>query len=293
MFSNTGALSFWLGIGFIFLAFIGVLTAYRLSRKEDIDAAKLDKLIDLGKWFIISVALVVGATIVSDGFKEREHDIQEIAVFEKYVSTITEAGGIEKRWLLADYFSMVAPAGELRNSWANYKLHITPELEEYKNGIKELNSLVNKGKKGDLTEAEATKAVELLAKTENFEQSLIPPTTTIAPKQVLVTNAKPSSDIKTTSVDSTTPEFLIVVGGDKKLDDAKFEMNKGKNAGFETELYKKDGMFRTVISGFSKQTDAYKKLPQAISIFKSGAYVVNAEKWCQNPQSNAEYINCK
>ena len=109
MFENTGELSFYLGIGFVSIASIGVALILIMMLRKSLSDGGMEKFIGLFKWFIISVALVIGATIITDSFKERDQDVEEIAIFEKYVDTITAADGIEKRWLLAQYFSSVVP----------------------------------------------------------------------------------------------------------------------------------------------------------------------------------------
>jgi len=78
-------------------------------------------IIDLIKWFIGSVVIVVITLIIDTGFKEREAGIKEMEVYDKYVGVILEANNIEQRWKLCEYFSIVTPTERLRNRWVAYK----------------------------------------------------------------------------------------------------------------------------------------------------------------------------
>jgi len=270
MFTNTGSLSFYLGIGFILLAFIGVLFAYRLIR-SDLNDEKVEKLIELGKWFIVSVALVVSATIVGDGFREREQDVKEIEVFDKYVSTITEADGIEKRWQLAEYFSIVAPAGELRTSWENYKKVVEKHLEEYRAGKEKLNELTNLPKPN---EEQKQQIVNLAEKTENYEQPLV------------------ETRQEVSRIVTQPQQWLIVAGGDKTLAAAQDELKKAQKISSNAQIYKKGNMFRTVITGFGSRIEALTRLERARSEVNKDAYIVGLQGWCKSVESGDGYLIC-
>ena len=269
MFANTGNLSFWLGIGFILLALLGVLITYSLIKKNSIEVGKLEKLIELGKWFIVSVAIVVGATIIGDGFKEREQDVKEMEVFDKYVTTIVEADGIEKRWLLAEYFSIVAPDGELRKSWETYKAIIKPSLDEYRANKAKLTDL---SAKEQPTESEIKEIAKLQEINEVFEQSL-----------VTSSESEPKPNFE---------EWLIIAGGDMTIEAARDELNKAKKISPEAKIYKKGNMFRTVISNFFSRSDANNRLPDVKKIVNSDAYVVRLSSWCKSVQDNGDYLTC-
>ena len=269
MFSNTGNLSFYLGISFILIAFIGLVVTYRLVKKNTIEEGKLEKLIDLGKWFIASVAIVIGATIIGDGFKEREQDVKEIEIFDKYVSTVTEAEGIEKRWLLAEYFSKVAPPGELRKSWESYKTTIEPSLKEYRESKAKLTELAAIAQP---TESVKQEIVKLQEKTEVFEQRIV---------------ANPVSPIK-----SNVQEWLIVAGGDTTIEAAQDELNKAKKISPDAKIYKKGNMYRTVIPHFYSKTEADNSLSTAKNTVNPDAYIVGINSWCKSVQDNGTYITC-
>lgn len=269
MFTNTGNLSFYMGVVFILLAFTGLLVTYWLVKNNSIEEGKLAKLVDLGKWFIASVAIVVGATIIGDGFKEREQDIKEIDVFDKYVTTVTEADGIEKRWLLAEYFSIVAPDGELRKSWEAYKTSIKPSLEEYRANKAKLADLSDKKEQ---TESDLKQIATLEKKTQALEQSLV---------------AVPNNQTKPIS-----QEWLIITGADATVEAARDELSKAKKISPDARIYKKGNMFRTVIPNFFSRREALGRLTDVQKTVNSGAYVVTSNGWCSNAQDNGDYSIC-
>jgi hypothetical protein len=268
MFKNTGDLSFYLGISFIVLALIGLLSTFVLVARTSIDQAKLDKLIEVGKWFIVSVAIVIGSTIVSDSFREREQDVKELEVFDKYVSTITEADGIEKRWLLAEYFSFVAPPGELRKSWEAYKATIKPRLDEYREDKAKLSNLASKDQPSETDKQEIT---HLKNKTEALEKSLV----------------SQSLPVKTIS-----EEWLIIAGGDSTLEAARDELNKAKKVSPDARIYKKGNQFRTVIPNFLSRDEAIKRLPEVKRVVNADAYINVLKNWCTSVQENGDYLVC-
>lgn len=266
MFKNTGDLSFYLGISVITLAFLWLLFIYILVAVKSIDQTKVDKLIDVGKWFFVSIAIVVGATIINDGFKEREEDIKEIEIFGKYVSTITEADGIEKRWLLAEYFSIVAPPGELRKSWESYKAITKPQLEEHRANIArlaELNSIKN-----PTTEAKQ-EIVQLDNKIKVQEKSLVSQSLPVKP---------------------VLEEWLIIVGNDTSLEAARDELNKARKVSPDARIYKKGSTFTTVIPNLVSRDEAIRRLPQMKLSVNSNAYIL--KDWCTSVQDTGDFLVC-
>lgn len=278
MFTNTGNLSFYLGISFILLAFIGLIVAFRLVKNGSIEPDKLDKLIELGKWFIISVALVVGSAIVVDGFKEREQDVREIEVFDKYVTTITEVEGVEKRWLLAEYFSMVAPDGELRKSWVAYKELIKPRLDEFRLAKAEKKIIDNKEQ---LTEADIRKSSELDVIISSGSQSLV------APSKKL-----PSLPTSVAALSMNSDEWMIIAGTDASFKAAQDELKKAREINPAATIYKKENLYLTIIPNFASKSEAEAFLPNAKKSVNPDAYAVRSNNWCKNIQDSSGYFTC-
>ena len=168
----TGTLSLILGLGVVILAIAGWIFVYFLMKKKVLEDSRTDKLISLGQWVIVSVAIVITGYIVSDSFKEREQQIKELEFFDKYVATVTQAEGIEQRWRLCQYFAAVSPKGEFRDAWRTYQASIQKDYDDYLETQKQLDTLA---KKGLLTnEKDINKFKSLNQKLEVQQQSLIP-----------------------------------------------------------------------------------------------------------------------
>jgi hypothetical protein len=176
MFANTGNLSFYLGIFFIVISFIGILFIYRIMKAGKIEKEKIDKLIELGKWFIVSVALVLSASIVNDGFRERDQDIKELEFFDKYTKIVTDDRSVEKTWLMCEFFSAVSSEGELKKAWTRYKKIIEPRYLAY---MKNVNEIVKINAKEDPTEEDQLKILDL--KQKNLQLDNINVTQTALP----------------------------------------------------------------------------------------------------------------
>lgn len=98
-----------------------------------------------------------------------------------------------------------------------------------------------------------------------------------------------SLDAQTSIIQSAAPQDVlqsgpwgIVMSADKKVDpDAKDEVEKAKNAGFENaRIYYRQEWYRTVVE-FSTFVEAQAALPQLRAIPNHGsAYLVNMAKWC-------------
>lgn len=89
-------------------------------------------IIELVKWFIGSVVIVVVTLIVESGFKERETGMEEMKIYNQYVDIILQADNIEQRYRLAQYFSIVTPTERLRERWIDYKYVLVEDYEKYK-----------------------------------------------------------------------------------------------------------------------------------------------------------------
>lgn len=95
---------------------------------------KLEKFkirVEVFKWFIGSVVLVLVTMIIEKGFRERAAGIQEMQAYDKYVAVILEADNIEKRWKLTQYFSTVTPTERLRERWEIYRDTISKDYTEF------------------------------------------------------------------------------------------------------------------------------------------------------------------
>lgn len=131
MLSNTGTISFVIYGIFIAITVIAMLLAFYFIRKGTIEPDKLDKMIELFKYTIVSVAIATVTLVISDLFKERDQDVKELEYFDKYVEDVKKADGIQERFQLSKYLSIVAPSGALKESWRQYYDTVSIEYREY------------------------------------------------------------------------------------------------------------------------------------------------------------------
>lgn len=178
MFANTGTVSFVLYGVFIAITVIALFVAFYVILTGKVDTAKLDKLIDLFKYAIVSVAIATITLVVSDMFKEREQDVKELEYFDRYVDDVEKVDGLEQRFQLSKYLSIVAPSGELKRSWSSYHDTIKIEYAEYLRDKKEkarLDTITNP------TKEQETRIEQLGEKIEKKEAPLVPTSAATAP----------------------------------------------------------------------------------------------------------------
>ncbi len=89
-----------------------------------------------------------------------------------------------------------------------------------------------------------------------------------------------------------TDQWIIVSGGDNKLDQAQGESSRAVKNGYSSTIYLKENSYRTTIGPFPTQTDAQRANISVRATLRSDAYVVNLKTWC--PQNTAQngYLDC-
>lgn len=156
-----------------------MIIAFYFIMKGTIDPGKLDKMIDLFKYAIVSVAIATVTLIVSDLFKEREQDVKELEYFGKYADDIKKVDGIQERFELSKYLSIVAPGGMLKNSWKDYHDTLKIEYEEYltlKKERQQLDTVSNP------TEEQIIQKEQINQKIEQKETPLVALKTSLSPR---------------------------------------------------------------------------------------------------------------
>ncbi|MEY4589408.1 MAG: hypothetical protein RL497_1484 [Pseudomonadota bacterium] len=151
----------------------GIVAVYFIIKNKSIENASIDKIIELGKWFVVSVAVTLSASIVNDGFREREQDIKEIQVFDRYTNIILEADSLEKRKLLCEYFASVSPDGRIKKSWERYKAVVDGHVTELREAEKKALVIAKKAEEGTASPAEIEEKTRLVEKVSTLNQSLI------------------------------------------------------------------------------------------------------------------------
>ncbi len=271
MFKNTGNLSFYLGIGSVVLALIWLVIVYILIARSANDADKqtrVDKVIEVGKWFFASIAIVVAATVVSDGFRERDEDIKEIAVFDKYTTIVTKADGLAERRLLVEYFAAVSPPGTLRDSWMAYKNLTDRQAEETERAIAEKAAI---DATQNPTEAQKQKSDQLGKIIEIQNKPLIS---------------------QTASAATASEQWLIIAGTYSSLTNARDELIKIRAVSPDAQIYKIQGKFAIVIPNFVSRDEALKRLPAIQKGTQDTQDAFVQKSFCTAMQVTEDYIAC-
>jgi len=121
--------------------------------------------IDLIKWFLGSFVIVVMTTIISYKFQDREHGLNEMNQYDKYVTELIVLNkDLGKRRLLAQYFAYVTPSDKLREPWMNYYLLLDKEYKQ----LQRQDSLITI----QLSNSDSTSNKHLLEKQEEIKQKL-------------------------------------------------------------------------------------------------------------------------
>jgi hypothetical protein len=86
----------------------------------------------------------------------------------------------------------------------------------------------------------------------------------------------------------TQPKFVVVLGADKDLDAASYEVTRARNAGFDSaEIMLRDGWYRTALPFASLQA-AEQALPRIRQELRSSSYIRSAGDWCSSLGWNAD-----
>lgn len=97
---------------------------------------RLKMWIDLGKWSIVSVGLVLMTKIIDTGFKDREVGMKEITTYDRYTKLITDHNRIAERRMLAQFFANVSPSEEIRKGWERYYEEVNKEYIAHQDSLK-------------------------------------------------------------------------------------------------------------------------------------------------------------
>lgn len=209
MLANTGTLSFILYGIFIAIAIIGLFIAIYFIRKDNIPPEKLEKIIELAKYTVVSVCIATVTLIVSDLFKEREQDVKELEYFDKYVQDVKKVDGIQERFQLSKYLSIVAPSGELKKSWKDYYDTLQVEYREYlrlKKEKEKLDTIQNP------TEDQLIKKQEINEKIDQKEAPLVSSYSNLSPRVYIQISAESQRPIAKSLQEILVNENFLVPG---------------------------------------------------------------------------------
>lgn len=251
--TSSFKLSLTIGIVFTLGAVAWVFFIYRILKDKEIDDARADKFIDLGKWLFVSVAMVLGAAVISDSFKERDQDVKEMALFEKYATTFSTIEGFDVKWNMCEYFAAVAPEGQLRESWEKYKEVLNPYFKSYTN---------NKMLVGVLEDKKIKTASE-----------------TMVLKKIQADIA--SLDKPFVISEASMNEYLIIISNDESLAGATDEFNKVKANSKACIIKQNENSFITIFDRYRTQAEALDALSAAKKV-NAGAYIMELNRLCSN-----------
>ncbi len=170
MIKDIGILSITLYGVLVLITVIALIIGFRSIIKGTIEPAKLDKMIDLFKYSIVSIAIATVSLTISDLFREREQDVKELEYFGKYVEDIKKVDGIQERYQLARYLAIVSPDGGLRDSWQKY---YDSTLIEYQDFLKLKEEKQRLDTTKNLSVAETVKKQQIDAEVHRQESPLV------------------------------------------------------------------------------------------------------------------------
>lgn len=246
-------------VAFIILAIYGF---------RKISQPAFDKILEFGKWYLVSVALVLSAQLVKDGITERETGIKEMESFKEYTETVIN-GGIEKRWELSKYFAHVTPTTRLKDGWIGYMNSIEADYIEFKNGPKRVDSIK---RDSSLTEAQRSQAIFSEADKRAEQATPIASKTNVA-----------------------NEDWVIILTADKDLVAAQHEQtNAGKLAYLSSpRIIKVGDNFLTISQSYASREIAKSALEILQKYFTTGPYIVRLSEICPNLQIGSGYSECK
>lgn len=268
MLTNTGAISLILYGVFILITLLGMLLAFYYIKKGSIEPLKLDKIIELFKYSIVTTAIETVTLIITDLFKERDYDKNEMIAFNEYIPYVIDTTGtIDKKINFCRFFSAVTPKGELKDGWITYALYLENEKAKIntisKNSKSTSNNFENKGTPPSKQEM------------QNLENAEIE-------KQKILSNIN--------AIENTT--YLVILGADKTLEAARPELDFAMKIKSNSVIYKKGNWYRTVIP-YENYLDA-KSTAYDIKKNSNGtrdAYAVSQKAWCNSTEFSA-FENC-
>lgn len=271
MLSNTSTTSLLLYGVFISISIIAMFFAFHFIRKGSIEAERLDKMIELFKYTIVSTAIATTTLVIADLFKEREQDINELEYFDKYVEDVKKVDGVEERMLLSKYLAIVAPSGEMKKSWKTYYDTVQVEYKQFLALNRTLDSI--------------TKAFDTVAYNPESEFKFKSDSIQNKINQYL--------QPLTANSFSTGSEWLIITGGDRSYEEAEFELNKALKLNPNSTIFKRENSYRTAMGGYFSKSEAEAVLVIAKKQLNASAYIVKKDIWCKNPVIGEKCLECQ
>jgi hypothetical protein len=259
----------WLALIYAAIPLAALLVAFVfLVSGKSIPEAYFARIVEISKWYLVTVAVVFAAKIIESGFTERETGIKEMQLYDKYVAKILEADNIEARWKLAEYFSAVTPTERLRERWTEYKTLLKPDYDKFKSLEERENELLSQERASELGPEDQQELNKIQQEKASLDRSL---------------------------VETSAGRHAVVFTSDTEIGPARFELGKLAGAGIkDARLYLRKNRYRTVSLPFETRALATQYLQAHKGKLRPDVYVVDLDKWCPNPSYNEElqYFSC-
>lgn len=265
-FDNTGNVSLCLYLLFVGISIMGMIFIYYLILKNKLEMDKIDKIIDVFKSVIITTAIGTVTLIITDLFKERKQQLEEMSAFKDYLPYVTDnKTSLNDKKFLCDYMVSVAPEGKLKESWVQWREKLNVQEDTLKKIAVQQAAISIQPNKPTIQEIKQYNQLE--DKKQAIYQDL---------------NLKVNNS------------YLVVIGADKTVAQAAPELKFAKDSvSKNATIYKKGSWYRTVVPVSTNYDDAKAvvSLVSEKSKGKKAAYIVSLKSWCNSPTfSSAE--NC-
>lgn len=237
-------------------------------RKGTLESNKLDKIIEIFKYSVVTSALTTVTLIISDLFKERDYDKNEMIAFNHYIPYVIDTTGtIDKKINFCKFFAAVTPKGELQEGWKTYTLY----LENERDKIIAINAQSKKTVQNS-TDRDTAASNEQLKSLEVAE---------VKKNKILE---------EVNAVENTI--YLVILGADLTRETANVELRKVTAISQNATIYKKGRWYRTVIPAKSFE-EAIRLRSRVKTQFatKTDAYVVSLKTWCNSTEFSSKE-NC-
>lgn len=133
-----------ISLAYIALPLVFLLgVAFYYLRGRTISAAAWTQIVNVGQWYLLSVAVVFAGKLVEKGFTERETGIKEMAIYDKYTTIILKADSVDQAWALTRFFAAVTPTDRLKEGWKEYFKLIDPEYQKIRDDRRKRDSIVS------------------------------------------------------------------------------------------------------------------------------------------------------
>lgn len=87
-------------------------------------------------------------------------------------------------------------------------------------------------------------------------------------------------------------EWGIVVGSDKSIGAAEYELRRAKDQNFSAKIYKKGRRFMTILGPFANHNKVKEIIPLVKKDLNKTSYVINYHTWCKQQVARDQYVEC-